>query len=240
MRLFIVALVTFLFSIAGNVKADKLHEFNAQVELANQPYKSSLFYLRTGNAGVASLELMSAIENWEKVVTQFKSEPPEEFKTDAAWGQTLEEISSSFRQASMLISEGKAKEARQTLLPIRDTLHELRKRNGVSVLADCIYEMNDHMSVLFEYRHNAPNFNDPMVRNSVEKESQNYIDALKRCHEQASPTLHKNEDFKSIFSSTIKSAGTLIKPIHEKNAAAFINVLRELKSFDVIIALRWG
>ncbi|MGI9373921.1 MAG: hypothetical protein ACR2OJ_15645, partial [Hyphomicrobiales bacterium] len=157
-----------------------------------------------------------------------------------AWGQTLEGISSALQKGSELISADKSKDARHTLLPIRDTLHELRSRNGVEVLADCIYDLNDHMAVLFKYRNNPPDFNNSTVRTAAEEASVNYLNTLKRCHGKASTKLHESEDFKSIFSSTFKSAGTLIKPIKDKNSAAFINVLRELKSFDVIIALRWG
>ncbi|MGI9400758.1 MAG: hypothetical protein ACR2O0_05850 [Rhizobiaceae bacterium] len=240
MRSILLTLAALLFLCGSQLRADGLLEFNEQVELANRPYISSLFYLRTGNAGLASLELSRAIANWEKVVTGYKTNPPEQFQNDAAWGDTIDQVLSVLNEGANLTTDGDAKAARKILLPIRKTLHELRKRNGATVLADCIFDLNDHMSVLYHYRHNAPDFSDPTVRNTVKTVSENYRNTLNRCREQADPALQNDADFRSIFDSTTRSANNLFKLIEDKNTPAFINVLREIMSFDVMIALRWG
>ena len=227
-----------IHSAAG--RADDVAVFNEAIEKVNQPYKSALFYLRTGNAGVAGIELSTALAAWNAVVERYAKAPPAPLTQDAVWPETIHDITAAFETGQKLAESGDAKPAREALLPIRGLLHQMRKRNGLRVLADCVFDLNGHMDVLYHWRHNRADFSDPAVRDKATKASQQYIDQLKLCRSEAPDTLKKNADFKSVMDGAAKSAGTLLRPIERQEPDAFINVLRELKSFDVIIFVRWG
>ncbi|MEM1198204.1 MAG: hypothetical protein AAGI06_02740 [Pseudomonadota bacterium] len=220
--------------------ADEVATFNAAIEKVNQPYKSALFYLRTGNAGVAGLELATASGAWNTVVERYAKTPPAPLTQDAAWPETIQDISNAFETGQKLAESGKSKPARGALLPIRGLLHQMRKRNGLRVLADCVFDLNGYMDVLYHWRHNPADFTVAEVRTKATEVSNKYIEQLKLCRSEAPESVKQNADFQSVMDGAAKSAGTLLRPIERQEPDAFINVLRELKSFDVIIFVRWG
>ncbi|MCP5083030.1 MAG: hypothetical protein GY948_15195 [Alphaproteobacteria bacterium] len=220
--------------------ADEVSSFHDAIERVNQPYKSALFYLRTGNAGVAGLELSSAGTAWKSVVEQFGKTPPKPLADDASWPQTIQKVSKAFENGVKLAAEGQSKPARAALLPIREHLHRMRQRNGLRVMADCVYDLNAYMDVLFYWRRNPADFTDAGIQRKAKAASHSYINQLKLCRSEASEELEANPDFKSVMDGAAKSAASLLKPIQAKRSDTFINVLRELKSFDVIIFVRWG
>lgn len=220
--------------------ADDVSSFHAAIERVNQPYKSALFYLRTGNAGVAGLELATAQAAWKSAVEKYGKTPPKPLADDASWPQTVRDVSNAFEGGAKLAAEGESKQARTVLLPVREHLHQMRKRNGLRVMADCVYDLNAAMAVLFHWRRNPADFTDPAVQRKAKAASHHYINQLKLCRSEASDELEANSDFRSVMDGAARSAASLLKPIEAKRPDAFINVLRELKSFDVIIFVRWG
>ena len=227
-----------LSSIGGN--ADEVSSFNEAIEQVSQPYKSALFYLNTGNAGVAGLELATAQSAWNNAVEKYGKAPPKPLSEDAHWPKTVQAVTSALETGVKLAAEGKSKPARTALLPIRKHLHQMRQRNGLRVMADCVYDLNGFMDVLFYWRRNPADFNDPAVRDKAVAASNNYINQLKLCRSEAPAKLEENPDFRSVMDGAARSAASLLKPIEAKQPDSFINVLRELKSFDVIIFVRWG
>ncbi len=226
-----------LCSAAHSSDVEHFHKAIAQV---NQPYKSALFYLRTGNAGVASLELSAASTAWGKVVEKFGMTPPGPLADDPGWQTTMDNVSTVLESGEKLAAEGKSAQAREALLPIRAHLHKMRKRNGLRVMADCVYDLNAYMDVLYFWRKNPADFKNADVREKAKSASLNYINQLKLCRSEAPQNLTADADFKSVMDGAAKSASSLLKPIADQRPDAFINVLRELKSFDVIIFVRWG
>ncbi len=239
-RLFFVTVFLFALGSQDKAYAGQLSEFNSQIERVNQPYKSALFYLRTGNAGVASLELGGAVQRWGEVVERYGSTPPDPFGDDPNWPATIAAISKAFDESTKHASAGNSEAARLALLQVREHLHALRRRNGIRVLADCIYDLNAQMDVLYHYRHNPPDLTKLPVRNVTKSASAIYAHLLEGCRVQAPEELQGNDDFRSIFGGAAASAGRLFGPIDAQDQTGFVNVLRELKSFDVIIFLRWG
>jgi hypothetical protein len=240
MRVFLVLALVFVLAGGGHATAGQLAEFNARIEQINQPYKSALFYLRTGNAGVASLELAQAVQNWKALTGQYGDAPPDPFGDDPGWTATADAISAAFEKGARLASEGDSKAADAALSPVRDHLHQLRQRNGVRLRADCIYDLNAQMEVLFRYRHDPPDLAKLPERNAAKSASAVYAHILEGCRAMASKELREDENFNSIFGSATASAARLFEPIDAGDQTGFVNLLRELKSFDVIIFLRWG
>ena len=229
-----------MLSSSTLARAGDLAAFHDAIDRVNQPYKSALFYLRTGNAGVAGLELFSAGAAWKTVVDQYAKSPPEALAGDAEWVKTVEDVSAAFQTGVKLAEDGQSKAAREALLPIRAHLHQMRQRNGLRVMADCVFDLNGYMDVLFHWRRNRADFSDPAVQDKAKAASHKYINQLKLCRSEAPGRMQEDTDFQSVMDGAARSADSLLRPIEQKNPDAFINVLRELKSFDVIIFVRWG
>lgn len=229
-----------IFGLTNLAHGADISAFHAAVEKVHQPYKSALFYLRTGNAGIAGLELSSANAAWSNVTDQFAKSPPAPLDSDAGWSKTIEQVSSALEAGTKLAEAGDSKAARTALLPIREHLYKLRKRNGLRVLADCVYDLNGFMDVLYVWRRKPANLADPAVQAKAKSASVDYINQLNLCRSEAPKKLQEDPDFQSVMDGAAKSASSLLKPIAEKEPDTLINVLRELKSFDVIIFVRWG
>ena len=232
--------IVLMLSFSALARAGEMAAFHDAIDKVNQPYKSALFYLRTGNAGVAGLELFSAGTAWQKVVDQYAKSPPKALAADADWIKTVEDVSAAFQTGRKLAEDGQSKAAREALLPIRTHLHQMRQRNGLRVMADCVFDLNGYMDVLFHWRRNRADFNDPTVQEKAKAASHKYIEQLKLCRSEAPAKTQEDADFQSVMDGAAKSANSLLQPIEQKSPDAFINVLRELKSFDVIIFVRWG
>ena len=87
---FLAVLLALGFST--QTRAGDLDAFHAAIDRVNQPYKSALFYLRTGNAGVAGLELFSAGAAWKSVVDRYAKSPPDALSGDADWMNTVKAV----------------------------------------------------------------------------------------------------------------------------------------------------
>ncbi len=238
----LIALLGLILVIGSStiVRAADISAFHAAIQKVHQPYKSALFYLRTGNAGVAGLELSTANAAWRAVIDQYANTPPDPITGDSGWAKTVEQVSAALDSGLKLAGEGNSKAARSALLPIREHLYSFRKRNGLRVMADCVYDLNAFMDTLYVWRRTPANLADASVQAEAKAASLNYINQLKLCRSEAPEALQKDADFKSVMDGAAKSADSLLKPIAEKKPDALINVLRELKSFDVIIFVRWG
>lgn len=232
--------IVLMLGLGTSARAGDVAPFHDAIDKVNQPYKSALFYLKTGNAGVAGLELFSAGSAWKSVVDSYAKSPPDALSGDADWMNTVEAVSAALQTGTKLAEEGQSEAARKALLPIRELLHRMRQRNGLRVMADCVFDLNAYMDVLFHWRRNRADFSDPAVQDKAKAASLKYIEQLKLCRSEAPEKMQENADFQSVMDGAARSANSLLRPIEQKNPDAFINVLRELKSFDVIIFVRWG
>ncbi len=227
-------------SVSAPAKSADLDAFHAAVEGVNRPYTSALFYLRTGNTGLASFDLMAARSRWQKLLEQFQDSPPIPLNNDANWNSSLAAIASAFEKGIAQADAGEVKAAQETLLLIRTTLYDLRNRNGLRVLADCIFELNKQMDALYEYRHAPPDLERAEIRMRVTEMGAAYAQLVSACRQLAPQELRQNTDFQSLFDGTLKSINSIVRPVETKDQRGVINVLRELKSFDRLLWLRWG
>ncbi|MGI9508071.1 MAG: hypothetical protein ACR2QJ_01825, partial [Geminicoccaceae bacterium] len=76
-------------SPAQAISASELNAFNKQVASAYAPYRSAMFYLRTGNPDVAYLDLDTASAAWQSLLDQYRDTPPDVFADDPGYGDAL-------------------------------------------------------------------------------------------------------------------------------------------------------
>lgn len=220
--------------------ATGLADFNAAVAHASEGYRSGLFYLHTGNPGLAAIELDGAAGAWHDLEAKFAGDPPSAFAHDPKFASTLHAVGAALDRGTKQADAGDAKAAQATLKPIRDELFELRRRNGVDVYADCVTELNRQMDRLFVYRHAPPDLADPAAVGKLKAAGAAYAAILQRCRRMAPARYTKADEFQRLYDGTAHSVSTLGPAADAGNPRTVINVLRELRSFDTMIFLRWG
>jgi hypothetical protein len=123
--------------------------------------------------------------------------------------------------------------ARKSLDAIRTSLSELRRANGVTVLADCVLDSNTAMDALFA--HDArPDWS------TVSRSAEAYRATLQRCDAMAPPMIGNHGEFRRLIDGALASLAQFPKAIEMRDGDLLHRLLIELRSFDHLLAFRYG
>lgn len=214
--------------------------FVRAVEEAYAPYRAAHFYLRTGNPFVAVLELESALTVWRDKVMPFAATLPDAFIEDAAFKATLDDIARRLADGHARAADGRAEAAVKVLDPIRPALAELRARNRISTYSDHVDRANAAMDALWEFRRNQPKLSDPAVRNALRRAAAFVEMAYEICRDEAPAAFRDDPEFRRLVDGTLESMAKMWPAIDAKDLTTVINILREVRSFDHILWMRFG
>lgn len=233
----VLAVVTFFALPPASTHASTFEDGVADTYAA---FRTATSYLRTGNAGLASLDLAEASDKWEALSASAKKDPPAAYSKDHEFKKTLENVSRLLGETLALAEAGDSKQAYQTVLPVRGLIYDLRQRNGQRVYADCITDLNSVMDEMYIYRHDPPDFTKPEVRSHSSKVQTEYTKVLDECIGMAPASYSDNPEFIRLMESTKQSTEAMAEAIKARKTASYISILRELRSFDRIIFFRFG
>tara|TARA_R110001606_G_scaffold63963_4_gene148699 strand:- start:77992 stop:78750 length:759 start_codon:yes stop_codon:yes gene_type:complete len=236
----VLAIVCLMALPAMPLAADSLSDFNAKVSEAYSGYRAAMNYLRTGNPGLASLELGAAVDSWQSLESTYKSAPPTEFAKDGTFAPTLSKVGKALNNGLDSATDGDMKAAQALLLPVRRMLYELRQRNGVRVYADCITDMNTVMDRLYVFRRPAPELGNAEVRAAIATDTLAYQKLVPTCRAMAPAGIQNDIEFVRLFDGAEDSVASLLPDLDARDSQAVVNVLRELRSFDRILFFRFG
>ena len=221
-------------------QVDRLSEFNNAVGKAYAHYRQATFYLGTRNAGIAALELTQMQILWRGITVRFAADPPEAFRNDSSWQETLVLIEEVIDHAIASATLGDVNGATAAIQPIRGILSQLRERNGVTVFSDCINEMNAAMDHLYYYRKNPPELADATVMGDFMKRLDDTSSVYARCYALAPVRLRSNEAFSRFMDSAGQAFRRIDDAILNNDQITLINILRELRSTDRMLFLQFG
>jgi len=235
--------VAVLFWAAGSVlpaAAGSAEDFHAAVAAAYAPYREAVHYLETGNTGLAGLAIERAQDEWRKVEATFAPAPPDAFAKDPKWRESLALVGTALTDGLKASESGNSEAALAALATVRRSLADLRLRSGQRVYSDCIDAMNAAMDVLYAYRRK------PAVR-SRPAELAAFLKAVgdaetwyRRCRDEASPALREQNEFRRLFDGALASLGRLKQSAASAPDDIIVSLIRELRSFDRLIWLRFG
>jgi hypothetical protein len=220
--------------------ASTLSEYHAAVAQAYGFYRSAVFYLRTGNTMVAGFELGQMHERWDEVRAHYERAAPDAYSDDPHFGPALAEIAGRIDTALQATADGDAERASAALAPVRVTLAELRRRAGVHVFSDCVDEINAAMDALYPYRRERPDLGDLAQVNDVKAKTAVLRYLLRRCDAAADPEVHEDEEFRRLVDGMLAASDAMFEAVDRKDTTAVVNIIRELRSFDRILFLRFG
>ncbi len=221
-------------------QAGGLREFNDAVSLAYAHQRGAVFYLRTGNSGLAAFELEAMRHKWRRVVERFADDPPDAFAEDGSWKATLGRVARRLEAALAAANAGDVETAREELRDMRVALAELRRRNNVTTFADCVDEMNAAMDRLWRYRSRLPNFDEAREVDGLKAAVAVVTYLYRRCRARAPARYRDDPEFNRLFDGSIAALARLWPAIAGRNRQALVNLLREIRSFDRMIFLRYG
>jgi len=216
--------------LATTARADDLDDFNRAVEAAMSHHRLAAGYLRTGNIDLAALEIENLREAWGKVSTLPR---PAAFRDPERYTGTMLEIAASLIGTTLVLNMGRADVARESLDTMRKQISELRRQNGVAVLADCVLDANIAMDALFALDGKAD-------WESAAAGADSYRATLQRCDAMAAPAIRNHADFRRLIDGALASLGQIPKAAETRDADLLHRLLIVLRSFDHLLAFRYG
>jgi hypothetical protein len=224
----------------GPARAGDLADFNAAVEKASAHNRATIGYLRTGNTDLASLELNRLREAWGQLTARFAGKAPDAFADIALYGTTLDTINGRLVAANVMLKSGRAEAASQSLTAIRGDLYELRKASGIVVLADCVREANAAADAIMIYNDTALDWSKAPVRFGIASKASIYGYVLDRCDTIASATVHNSPEFRRLVDGAKAGLDLIPMAITTRDTNLLHRILIELRSFDNLLAFRFG
>lgn len=238
--------IAFLWAIlcsavaAPPAASNELGAFDAAAAAAYYPYREAAFYLRTGNVGAGAIALEQAIAGWRSVQAAYRDNPPDAYAEDPQWSADLDSIVVHLETGLAEADNGDGTAAAKTLAAVRSTLGALRQRNGQWRFSDCVDAMNAQMDELWRYRHAPPDLGSVEAVDQVKAQAAVTLHWYRRCRAQAPDELRDDTEFNRLFDGSIASLSLIPSALNEANEMRFINILREMRSFDRMIWLRFG
>jgi hypothetical protein len=232
-------LVFSLLAGSGLAVADDLSDFNAAVEKAESHNRVAIGYLRTGNVELAWIEIDRLRESWSALQQRFAGNRPQAFD-GKHYVTAMTDIAMRLITADMMLKSGRPDPARQSLEAIRGDLYDLRKNAGVAVLADCIRDANTAMDALMVYNDRALDWTNSETRDDIASKALSYTAILDRCDGMAGNGVRKAPEFRRLVDGAKASLTLIPKAIATRDGNLLHRVLIELRSFDNLLAFRYG
>jgi hypothetical protein len=225
---------------AVETRAGDLADFNAAVEQAESHNRVAIGYLRTGNIDLASLELDRLREACSALQQRFNGKPPDAFDGIARYGTIWTTVSARLVAADLMLKSGRPDIARQSLEAIRRDFYDLRKAAGIAVLADCVRDTNAAMDALMVYDDRALDWTKSDTRFGIANKASIYGYELDRCDGMAGDALRKAPEFRRLIDGAKAGLALIPKAIATRDSDLLHRVLIELRSFDNLLAFRFG
>jgi hypothetical protein len=204
--------------------------FHAAVAGAYRHYRDAMHYYETGNSDLGELAFEQFAAEWKALAARYAATPPPGYAKDETFAESLSAIEGKAASAA-----GSAPaEALLALKPIRADLAALRKRSGQHLFSDCVDAMNAAMDRLWEYRQKPP---DARRLPAFQAATRATMARYRECLEQAPAPVRDSAEFSLMKEGALASLARLEAAT---DAELIVSLLRELRSFDKLIWLRFG
>ncbi|MGA2565402.1 MAG: hypothetical protein ABSF41_01090 [Pseudolabrys sp.] len=233
-------LIFALLAGSGLAVAGELSDFNAAVEKAESHNRVAIGYLRTGNADLAEIEIDRLRDAWSALQQRFAGNRPHVFDGVERYGLLWTGVGMRLVTVDLMLKSGHTDAARQSLEAIRGDLYDLRKAAGVAVLADCVRDANAAMDALMVYNDRALDWTKADTRDGVASKASSYGAVLERCDGMADDAVRKAGEFRRLIDGAKASLTLIPKAIATHDSDLLHRVLIELRSFDNLLAFRYG
>jgi len=229
-----------LIALGAPASAGDLADFNAATESVAAHNRVAIGYLRTGNADLAELEIDRLRKAWGELQQRFAGKRPEIFDGNSYYVVAMTDISTRLVTADLMFNSSHPDVARQALLAVRNDFYKLRKSAGIAVLADCIYDANITMDALMGYNDRDFDWSNSDTRQDIASKAAAYGSDLERCDGMAPGPVRNSPEFRRLVDGAKASLALIPQAIAKRDTNLLHRVLIELRSFDNLLAFRFG
>jgi hypothetical protein len=238
-RISIAAGVALLAGL-GTARADDLAPFNAAMEDVAAHNRVAIGYLRNENLDLALVELERMKDSWSAFAEKFSGNRPEPFRDNKLYVNMLVDVPTRIVTALIMINFGRPQIATNSLEAIREEMSAVRRASGVEVLADCVLDSHAAMEAFSLYRDKVPDWNEPATASDIAAKADAYGAAVKRCDTTASEAVRGNPEFRRLVDGIAASLAFVPKAVADRDRDLLYRVIIELRSFDNLLAFRYG
>src|SRR5262249_31323560 len=129
--------------------------------------------------------------------------------------------------------------ARNALQAICEEIAAVRRASGVEVLADCVLDANAAMDALFVHR-DSPDRGQPATASDIAAQADGHGAAEQRCGGMAGASLRADAEFRRLVDGVATSLAFVPQAIAARDGDVLHRVIVELRSFDNLLAFRYG
>ena len=236
-----VSIAVVAAALAGSAaRADNLDLFNAAMEDVAAHNRGAIGYLQNENLDLAVVELERMKDSWGAFAEKFGGNRPAQLRDSPLYVNMLVDVPTRIVTALIMINFGRPDIARNALQAIREEMSAVRRASGVEVLADCVLDSHAAIEALSVYRDKVPDWNDPAAATDIEAKADGYGAAVKRCDAMAPEAVRRNPEFRRLIDGVAASLAFVPKAIAAHDRDMLYRVLIELRSFDNLLAFRYG
>ena len=116
----------------------------------------------------------------------------------------------------------------------------MRRAGGVTVLADCVLDSHAAMEAFLLYRDKVPDWNDAATLSDITTKADAYGAVVKRCDGMAPEAVRGNPEFRRLIDGIAASLAFVPKATETHDPDLLYRVIIELRSFDNLLAFRYG
>lgn len=234
----IVLFVALLFAVRPAAAGETAQLLEASAK-AMREARAATHYLRTENTGPALLALVRARKVWQEVRGRFEARVPDVFDGNpafpAVFAQVEDDLAAAVEAVRARDLAGATARAEEAIARWRGA----RRASHIVLFFDCVEEANAAVDRLWRWRGEEPDLSDPAVRRSILEETAIARYLYARCRAQA-PAELRGPEFERLFDGALNSLSTIPEAVEAGQTRRFVNILRELRSFDRLVRFRYG
>jgi hypothetical protein len=240
MRLRQISLAMIAAVLAGGAaRADNLDLFNAAMEDVAAHNRVAIGYLANENFDLAVVELDRMKESWGAFAERFGGNRPDKFRDNKLYVTMLVDVPTRIVTALIMINFGRPDIARNSLVAIREEMSAVRRASGVEVLADCVLDSHAAMEAFSLYRDKVPDW-EPATAADIAAKAEAYGAAVKRCDTMAPEAVRTSPEFRRLVDGVAASLAFVPKAVAAHDHDLLYRLINELRSFDNLLAFRYG
>jgi len=198
--------------------------------------RAAASYARTGNVGLAQIELDDARQAWAKLgrLTE-RATPP---FSDTSLAELIAGGNDRLSRADAALTAGDSTRAAADIAELRRSLHALRRNASVVELSDCVFDLPPVMDRL---RNAATGFAAAKVETAeVVRAGAALRERLQRCNGLAPPEIATEAEFRRLIDGATTSAAEIGRAARENDAGLVHRYEIELQSFVNLLDFRFG
>jgi hypothetical protein len=215
-------------------------DFSAATQSILDNLRSATSYAHTGNISLAQVEIGDAKTGWSHLRERFADGVPAPYQANGL-RRLLSSGSAHLDAADRALNAGDDARAEAELVDMRRAFYELRHASGLYDLSDCVFELSPAMEAL---RIAATRFSDAARGNASPDETiaagSIFADRLKRCDAWAPADVSREPEFRRLIDGAVASSRQIGRAARDGDGPLVHRYLLELKSFERLLAFRFG